>query len=168
MKPQEQVDELGIPADLFKSRIISKINSHDIGTWDNLLDLPPYVQWENIKLVDDRLFIEKSAKPLDKFSRYTGVAGAIECEIVPSGDTTIIKAKIELDTAMVEVMKYLMGVIVGISGVITLIIYFDFRILLGLLAVEGFLFWVLPLFQERALDDLRSYYRDVINDVLRN
>ena len=132
------------------------------------LDFPPYIQWENIKLTGNRIFIEKSAKPLDKFSRYKGVAGAIECEVIPSGDKTIIKARIELDTAMVEVIKYLVGIIVGISGVITLIIYFDFRILLGLLAVEGFLFWALPLFQERALDDLRSYYRDVINDVLRN
>jgi hypothetical protein len=168
MKPQEQIDEIEIPADLFKSKIFSKIKSHEIGTWDNLLDFPPYIQWENIKLSDNRLFIGKSAKPLDKFSRYRGVAGAIQCEIIPSGDKTILKGRIELDTAMVEVIKYLMGVIVGISGVITLIIFFDFRILLGLLAFEGFLFWVLPLIQDRALDALRSYYRDVINDVLRN
>jgi predicted nucleic acid-binding protein len=95
MKPLEQVDEIDIPADLFKSKIISKLKSHEVGRWDNLLDFPPYIQWENIKLVDNRLFIERSAKPLDKLSRYPGVAGAIECEIILSGDKTIIKARIE-------------------------------------------------------------------------
>ncbi|MBA4056449.1 MAG: hypothetical protein C0490_17165, partial [Marivirga sp.] len=152
---------------VFISNIEEKIRDFETDNFGGLLAVPPYIQWDNVKLNGNRLLIEKSAKPLDKFSRYAGISGTIQSEIISDKDKTILRARITLDTAMADVLKYVLGTVVGLSGVLWLVFDFDFRILIGLLAIEWFIFWVTPRFQNTALDDLVDYYNVLINEAVK-
>ena len=120
MRAIEHVSEISIRSDVFMRNIEEKIKNFKVDEFGGLLDVSPFIQWDNVKLTGDRLLIEKSAKPLEKVSRYAGISGKIESEIIADNDKTILRAKILPDTAMAEVLKYVLGSVVALSGVMWL------------------------------------------------
>jgi len=167
MIQREQTDELKIPFDTFVNSIRIKILNYKPDTLDNFFSVPPYIQWDNIRLTGDEVLIEKSGKLFDNFSKYAQVSGKIYCKIASEDNMTILRAKIILDSAMADVMKYVVGFAIGLSGVTWLLLDFDFLILIGLILIETFIFLVTPKFQVAALDDLTNYYNTWISEATK-
>lgn len=167
MESIEQVDEIPIKAEIFIKNIEGKINDYRAENLSDMLGISNSIQWDNVKVNGNKLLIEKSARPFEKFSRYAGISGTIESEIISNENNTILQARITLDTAMAEVMKYILGGVIGLSGLLFLIAYFDFRVFFGLFAIEWFIFWLLPRFHNSKINDLVSYYQTLINEALQ-
>lgn len=167
MKTIEQVNELPILTNVFIKNIEEKIIYFKSDSFDALVDIPPYIQWDNVKINENRLLIKKSAKPFDNNSRYASLAGTIESEIISDHNRTILKARIMLDTAMVDVLKYMLGTVIALTGFVWLSFNFDLRVLIGVLAIEWFIFWVTPRFHSTAINDLVEYYNALISEAVK-
>lgn len=95
------------------------------------------------------------------------MAGTICCKLTIESNTTILQAKIVLDTAMADLLKYVVGFAIGLSGITWLVLDFSFLTLLGLVLIEAFIFLAIPRFQDSALDDLTDYYHRLIDEVIK-
>ena len=161
MTPREVKTEIDIPSDVFRDNVKEKISTYKKDTLDSLFSVGHF-QWDNVRLIGNKLIIERSAKPFDKTSRYRGVSGTIESEIIANNEKTILISKITLDTAMYTFLKYSVGIAVGMIGLLWMILDLNYYVLFGLILFEGFIFGVTPLIQSDSLDDLTDYYNSVI------
>jgi hypothetical protein len=167
MSPKEITTEINLPSLVFIETVRKKIANKERDKWDSVFSFSPHLELENVSISNDKLIIEKSMKPLDKFSRYRGISGTIESEILNNGETTLLKTEIHLHTAVADFIQYFIGVGLGLSGLTWLILDFDIRVLAGLLIFGLIMFGLPKLFQRVAVDDLVYYYNQMIEELIR-
>jgi hypothetical protein len=167
MRPREVVTEISIPADVFMDNVKERILAYKNDTVESLFSVEPHFQWNNVRLKGNKLVIERSAKPFDKSSKYRGVSGIIESEIITENNKTILRARITLDTAMAVFFKYAVGLSIGTIGLFWLALDFNYVVLCLVILFEGFIFGVIPLIQSDSLNDLTDYYHSVIRVLTR-
>ena len=147
---------INIPTEKFLNDLKEKIR----GFRGDSLGLEPF-QWNNIRIHDNKLIIEKSMKPLGKCS------GKIESEIIYGNEITILKTTILPDTIweFQTFLKYFIGIGIGFSALLYLLLDFNFYVLLGLLIFEVLIFAVEPIRQEENIDELVRYYNNIISEI---
>ena len=169
--PNEQTNEFEIPTEVFYRTVAEKIATYKPDFQELAFGRPPYIQWNNMKLKRNKWLIEKSPRPIDGFTSNRTSGGRIEVDIIEGNQKTILKASIRADTAAAPLVKYILGLLVGLAGLSYLIIAFNIYVLIGLFLLEALIFAILPKVQENlekdSGEDLKKYYNHLLRELQR-
>lgn len=166
MKSKTVTTEINISANAFIEAVAKKIKGHERKELDTLVSSPPHLELENVTISNHKLIIEKSIKPLDGFSRYRGISGTIESDILNKDGVTILKTTINLHTAASDFVGYFIGTGIGLIAITWLIVDFNLKVLIGFLIGEGLLYGLPKMRQGVALDGLEHYYYRMIDELI--
>jgi hypothetical protein len=159
--------EFEIPTEVFYKTVAEKIAGYTPDFQEVAIGRPPYIQWNNMKLKQNKWLIEKSPRLIDGFTSNRSSGGRIEVDIIEGNQKTILKASIQIDTATAPFVKYFLSCLVGLAGLSYLIISFNVYVLIGLLILEALIFAILPKIQESIEEDSREDLAKYYNHLLR-
>ena len=165
MNTRQLTTEINLPAPIFIELVRKKVAGYKRSELDSFFSFPPHLELENVSISNEKLIIEKSAKPLDKFSRYSGISGTIQSEIMDRNGMTELKSEIRLDTAVADFFQYSACIAIASAGLTWLILDFKIIVLIGLLVLEVLLFGFAKLSKQAAIDNLNRYYDHMITEL---